>query len=233
MTIVYRLGSKLYLNITNDCSCSCVFCIRNNTDGVGDAASLWLEREPTLEEIKAALIASLSNRDDTHDNASLPHDTLTMGTASSGVSYPSHDIDEIVFCGYGEPMLRADVVIEVAQYIKDNFSSFYRKPAPPVRINTNGLAFLMCPGFDVSRLSVVDTVSISLNADDAEEYQRLARPRYGVGAFDSLLDFAREASAYTSVVFSVVEGTLSAERMENCWRIAGEMGIPLRVRGME
>jgi len=205
MTIVYRLGNKLYLNITNECSCDCVFCLRNTADGVGDAASLWLEREPSLDEIKSAIDAAL----------------------------PADDIDEIVFCGYGEPMVRASVVIEISHYIKSHHSSPCRKPAQKVRINTNGLVFLMCPSFDVGQLSIVDTVSISLNADDGEEYQRTARPRYGAAAFDSLLDFARAAKAYTSVVFSVVEGTLSPARMENCKRIAREMGIPLRIRDME
>jgi len=207
MTIVYRLGNKLYLNITNDCSCDCIFCLRNHTQGVGDAASLWLEREPTLDEIKSALDASFSN-----DN---------------------FDAEEIVFCGYGEPMMRADDVIAVSQYIKNEHSSLYRKPAPLVRINTNGLAFLMCPGFEVERLGVVDTVSISLTADDAEEYQRLAQPRYGEKSFASVLAFAREARAYTRVIFSVVEGTLSNERLENCQQIAKRMGVELRVRGME
>ena len=200
MTIVYQLGSKLYLNITNACPCNCVFCIRNSIDGVGDAASLWLEREPSLEEIKAALDAR------------------------------SFDgIDEIVFCGYGEPMERADDVIAISQYVIS--SSLYEKPA--LRINTNGLVFLMHPEFDVSRLAIVDCISISLNADDPAEYQRLARPRFGAAAFGSLMDFARQAKAYTTVVFSVVGGTLSTDRLENCRRIASEMGVELRVRGRE
>ena len=203
MTIVYRLGNKLYLNITNACPCSCVFCIRNHTDGVGDATSLWLEREPSLDEIKASIDACR----------------------------PFDGIDEIVFCGYGEPMERADVVIEICQYLKT--SSLSGKPALPVRINTNGLVFLMHPGFDVSRLAVADCVSISLNADDSEEYQRQARPKFGEASFGAILDFAREAKAYTSVVFSVVEGTISPERLENCKIIAKEIGVPLRIRGRE
>ena len=197
MTIVYRLGCKIYLNITNACSCSCVFCIRNHTDGVGDAVSLWLEREPSLDEIKAALDVC---------------------------SYD--DIDEIVFCGFGEPMQRVEDVIKISQYIKS-------KPAPPVRVNTNGLVFLMHPGFDVSRLTIVDSVSVSLNADEPAEYQRLSRPKFGEPAFNSLLDFVREAKAYTSVALSVIEGVLNPVRMENCRRIAEKLGVPLRIRGQE
>jgi len=202
MTIVYRLGSKLYINITNKCSCDCVFCLRNTQDGVGDASSLWLEREPSLDEIILALTKAIP---------------------------ANPDIDEIVFCGYGEPMMRADIVIEVSQFIK---ASLNEKPVP-LRLNTNGLAFLMHPGFDVESLAVIDTVSISLNADDAVEYERLARPVYGAVAFESLLSFARQARDYTHVVFSVVEGTINAQRIANCQRIADEMGVTLSVRPAE
>lgn len=215
MTIVYQLGNKLYLNITNSCSCDCVFCIRNHTQGVGDAESLWLEREPNLEEIKTAIDEKFAAILNTNEN--------------SNGSSPSA-IDEIVFCGYGEPMERASDVIAISQYIKNHYSSFYRKPALLVRLNTNGLVFLMHPSFDISQLAIIDTVSISLNADDPEEYQRVSQPRYGEVSYDSLLEFARQAKAYTSVVFSVVDGTISAKRMENCRRIAEDMGIPLRVR---
>ena len=203
MTIAYKLGSKVYLNITNICPCSCVFCLRETQSGVGDAASLWLEREPSIDEIKSTLDA-----------------------------YPFEGINEIVFCGYGEPMERADVVLEVSRYIKLELFAQKNKPAPPVRINTNGLAYLMSPGFDVSRLAVVDTVSISLNADDSAEYMRVARPRFGVQSYDALLNFAKESSAYTNVVFTVVEG-MSQERLENCMRIADDLGVSFRLRPYE
>jgi len=180
-----------------------VFCLRETQNGVGDAASLWLEREPSVDEIKAALDA-----------------------------YHFEGINEIVFCGYGEPMERANVVIEISRYIKDIFRE-KNKPALPVRINTNGLVYLICSGFDVSLLGLVDTVSISLNADDAAEYLRVARPRFGEPSFDALLRFARDAKDYTSVVFSVVEGTMSPERLENCICIANEIGVSFRLRPRE
>ena len=207
MTIVYRLGRRLYLNITNSCSCDCIFCLRSHTDSVGDAPTLWLEHEPAFDEIITALDARLHS-----DN---------------------QPVDEIVFCGFGEPMERADIVIAVGEYIKQNHLSLYGKPAPPVRLNTNGLVFLMHPGFDVRRLSVIDTVSISLNADDSAEYQRLNRPQYGEASFGSMLDFARATVGYTSVMFSVLDGMLSPERLANCRRIARKIGVPLRIRGMD
>ena len=89
MTIFYEFEGKLYANITNKCPCSCVFCIRKNGDSVADNDSLWLEHEPSYEEIIKAF--------DDFDKTGL---------------------HELVFCGYGEPMERADVLLEVAKYVK-------------------------------------------------------------------------------------------------------------------
>ena len=89
MTIFYRLYENMYVNITNKCSCACVFCIRNGAKGVGGSDSLWLEREPDLDEIKAAF------------------DKENLKT-----------VREIVFCGYGEPMERAGDVIELCKYMR-------------------------------------------------------------------------------------------------------------------
>jgi len=194
MTIFYKLGNKLYINITNRCPCDCIFCIRNFTNSVGEADNLWLEREPTLEEIKKAFDAcNLTN------------------------------IDEIVFCGYGEPMERANDVIEIAKYIT-------KKTCLHVRLNTNGLVKLINPDFKIHDLSVISSVSISLNADDAYEYKRLTNTRFGHYAFNSLLDFAKEAQFYTHVILTVVEGTLSPERIQKCYELAKNLNLPLRVR---
>ena len=86
--ILYRYGSRYYINLTNRCPCKCTFCVRNRTDALGDAECLWLDREPTPEEVMAEL-----------RNADL------SGT------------DEVVFCGYGEPTERLDAIIEIADMI--------------------------------------------------------------------------------------------------------------------
>ncbi len=91
MTIFYKFGGKMYVNITNGCPCDCVFCIRKNGDSIEDNDSLWLEREPSFEEICAAF--------DKFDKAG---------------------ISEAVFCGYGEPTVRVETLIKTAEYIKDN-----------------------------------------------------------------------------------------------------------------
>ena len=198
MTLYYRLGPNLYVNVTNLCPCDCVFCIRGRMDGVGTAESLWLIREPTINELVEAYDQSLQQ-----DN---------------------EPIDEIVFCGFGEPLERADVVCELAGYIKSR--SYH-----PVRLNTNGLVKLMNPDFDIKKLSVFDLISISLNADTKEEYLRVTRPRFGIESFDAMLGFAGEMQNHTKVQFTIIE-TLDTWRQKNCRDIADKMGIPLKIRSL-
>ncbi len=90
MCITYIVDGKLYVNVTNRCSNRCDFCIRNNDDGAYGSDSLWLEREPTVEEIKE----SIFSRD------------LT--------AFP-----ELVFCGYGEPSYRLYDIRQVAFAVKE------------------------------------------------------------------------------------------------------------------
>ena len=195
MTIFYRLGNNLYVNITNRCPCSCIFCIRNLTDSVGDAPSLWLEQEPTLDEIKLAF----QDRQDLNE------------------------VNEVVFCGYGEPMARANDIFFLSSFIK-------KMTGLKVRINTNGLVNFLVPDFDVSKLAIVDSISVSLNADDAEEYVRIVRPKFGLESYNGMLKFVTDAKKYTDVTLTVMSD-LGTERIGNCYRIAEELGVPLRIRG--
>ena len=198
MNYYYRLGSNLYVNITNLCHCDCLFCIRGRTNSVGDAESLWLSHEPSLQE----LMDAFDNRKKEHKEA----------------------IGEVVFCGYGEPLERADVACLLARHIKNSFSH-------PIRLNTNGLVGLIEPSFELGRLSVFDRVSISLNADTSEEYLRITRPSFGQGSFEAMLEFAKTVSEITNVQFTVVE-TLEPLRQKRCEGIAEKLGIPLVVRSL-
>ena len=91
MTIVYEVGDKLYINLTNKCPCSCTFCIRQNGDGAYGSDSLWLDHDPSDKEVIEAL---------------------------EKAEYKNYK--EIVFCGYGEPTQRLDTLTAAAKYIKDN-----------------------------------------------------------------------------------------------------------------
>ena len=198
MTLYYRLGANLYVNVTNLCSCDCVFCIRGHTVGVGSADNLWLEREPTVRE----LIEAFDQR-------------IIRG---------SEPINEIVFCGFGEPLEKADIVVELARHIKSKCSHL-------IRLNTNGLVKLINPGFDTINLSVFDSISVSLNAASADEYVKVTRPRFGAESFEAMLSFAREMKSFAKVQFTIVE-TLSEEGQKKCRELADKMGIPLIIRSM-
>ena len=193
MTITYSIGDSLYVNVTNCCLNDCEFCIRRLSDTVGGSGSLWLEREPSREEIFADI----------------------LGRSMSKYS-------EIVFCGYGEPTQRLDDLLWVCAELK-------KTGAPPIRVNTNGQASL-CAGYDTapSFLGLVDVISISLNAPDADEYNKLCKPGYGEKTYEAILDFAKKVKEYVpEVILSVVGGTTDVDA---CRKIADEMGLPLRIR---
>jgi radical SAM enzyme (TIGR04100 family) len=136
--------------------------------------------------------------------------------------------DEVVFCGYGEPTERLDELLAVARWLKERAIS--------VRINTNGLADLIAGEPTAHRLAgLIDTVSISLNTPDAEEYLSLVRPRFGEGSFQAMLDYARDCVRYVpNVVMTVVgEPITSPEKQERCRALCRELGVTLRVRAFE
>ncbi len=195
-TYAYRVGNGIYINLTNRCTNACTFCIRNNDDGAYGSDSLWLEKEPTAEEAFAAV---------------------------KSLYFPA--CTEFVFCGYGEPMMRLEVLLEVARLLKETFRL-------PIRINTNGQAELIC-GQDVTpRLAgLIDSVSISLNTPDAKEYVSLCKPVYGEKAFDALLSFASSCKAHVpDVQMSVVGDFLNKYQLAMCGAIADRCGVKLRVR---
>jgi TatD DNase family protein len=131
--------------------------------------------------------------------------------------------DEVVFCGYGEPLLRWDVVREVARTLKARGAR--------VRVNTNGQPRLFL-GRDIlpEMAGVIDTLSVSLNAPDAAGYEKICRPDAGAAAYDAVKEFIRAARAFVPrVVASVV--ALPGVDVEACRRIAAaELGAEFRVR---
>jgi TatD family-associated radical SAM protein len=132
---------------------------------------------------------------------------------------------EVVFCGFGEPMIRLEELIEIAQEVK--------KKGGKVRINTNGQANLY-HGRNVVPLlkGLVDVISISLNAPTAEQYDAICHSCYGKEAFEGVLQFARECvKVIPTVVLSVVD-VLSPDDIERCRTIAEDIGAQLKVRQM-
>lgn len=92
MVILYEVHKGLYVNMTNRCPCACVFCLRQTKDEMENSGSLWLEREPTVDEV----INEFSKFDMTK-------------------------YDEVVFCGFGEPTERLEDLLKVAEFIKKTY----------------------------------------------------------------------------------------------------------------
>lgn len=131
---------------------------------------------------------------------------------------------EIVFCGYGEPLIRLDLVKDVASWIKSNGGR--------VRINTNGHGNLI-HGRDIlpELQGLVDSISISLDAHDEETYERLCAPAFK-GAFRAVLEFIKESVRYIpDVELSVVD--IEGVDLKKCKEIADSLGVRLRVRGLD
>lgn len=199
MEILYRVHNGLYVNLTNRCSSACTFCLRQTMDHVGESNSLWLEREPTVQEVK---------------------DEFEKWDLSQ--------FSEIVFCGFGEPTCALPVLLEVATWLKARTSL-------PIRVNTNGQGSLIA-GRDISGdlAACVDTVSISLNNPDSEQYQQLVRSKFGDKAFPGMLEFAKSCVARgLHVVMTTVDTTISHEEEERCREICQGIGATYRIRPWE
>jgi TatD DNase family protein len=188
--IAYQIGSRLYLNITNKCSCSCDFCVRKLSPGVA-GYDLRLEKDPTVEEIISAI-------------------------------GDPRVYSEVVFCGYGEPLIRLDAVKAVARWIKNEGGC--------VRVNTNGLANLWHGRNVLPELGgLVDALSVSLNAENAEKYFQICHPVLGIESYSALLDFIKESKKHIpKVQVSVVD--ISEIDVEACGEIAEGLGVGFRVR---
>ena len=135
---------------------------------------------------------------------------------------------EVTFCGYGEPLCALDNLVLAGKYLKSKYRDIN------IRINTNGLGNLI-NGRDVvpEITEFTDTVSISLNAPNAERYNEISRPIYGEKSFGEILRFAKECTEkIPTVKFSVVD-VISPEEIEQCRTLAESMGISLSDRVKE
>jgi len=194
--VVYWLDSGLYLNITNQCSNNCWFCFRNYKQGVG-GFNLKLKKEPTAVEVISQLEKTL----------------------------PLRSWSEVVFCGFGEPTARLDVLLEVASWIRNHHSSL------PIRLDTNGHGYALNRSRDVAqelKAAGVAKTSVSLNGYDDQTYSENCRPKISRG-FESTVEFVRKAKANTlEVEISVVR--LPEIDVQRVKAIADELGVPLRIR---
>ncbi|MEM2947657.1 MAG: TatD family nuclease-associated radical SAM protein [Candidatus Bathyarchaeia archaeon] len=195
-SIVYWLGENLYLNVTNRCSNNCYFCLRNFREGVG-GFNLKLEREPTVKEIIAELENIINWR----------------------------NWREIVFCGFGEPLLRLDCVLEVSRWIRRHYGKIVT-----LRVDTNGQAILYNEGRKVAeelKMAGIDKVSVSLNAHDKEAYNQICKPTFE-NAFESIIEFIKKTKGLLDVEITAIR--IPEVDIQKVEEIARQMGVKFRVR---
>jgi TatD DNase family protein len=206
----YTYGDKrkLYLNATNRCTNRCLFCVRYRTEGLGGAV-LWGGVEPGLDQLKDAV--------------------RRQG--------PFEEIREFIWCGYGEPTFRLDLILTAASWL--------RSGGARIRLNTNGHSCLIHERDVLGELApAIDEVSVSLNAPNCGRYLELCRPdpsffpASGIDtsppelAWESMLDFLSRAPAHIEKVqASVVGFSLTSEEIDSCRLLARSLGIDqFRVR---
>lgn len=192
-----------------------------------------------LYEMDGKLYVNLTNKCPCHCRFCIRENEQGVGSADS--LWHEHDPDlqeilaafeerdlssysELVFCGYGEPLCALDNLLAVCRAVKSRSDI-------PIRLNTNGLGDLIHKRPTAFLLEgLLDSVSVSLNAPSAAQYNDITRPCFGEEAFYSMLHFAEECKRFVPhVQFSVVD-VISKEDIARCRKLADSLQIPLRVR---
>ena len=202
--IVYRFGDNIYLNITNRCPNLCVFCIKTKwkMDFHGNNLNL-AGNEPTATEVLSVLEAEMQKA----------------------------PFKEIVFCGYGEPTMRLDTLLYVAQTLK-GWQAQAKFPPFKIRLNTNGLGNRINHKDIVPLLRrAIDVVNVSVNAENAEKWRQLVRPEEQYqNAYPDVLEFLRACveAHFDEVILSCVDN-VGADTAA-LQKLAKQVGATLYVR---
>lgn len=199
-TLVYSINNEkspetVYVNLTNACTNSCVFCLRSQKDDIC-GAEMW------------------------HD------DKFTLDDVIEQFKKYSPTPKQVVFCGYGEPFLKKDMMKEFAQYLRKNH------PEIKIRVNTNGHANAIYKTNVAEEFKdLLDEASISLNSDNSEQYNEICQPKIE-NAFEEVKKFIAACNEVgIKTVASIVTGFDKREiNIENCEKIAKSLGAEFRNR---
>ena len=200
-TLVYSINNEkspetVYVNLTNSCTNSCIFCLRNQKDDVC-GANMWHDGEYTLDDI--------------------------INQFKSYNPIPK----EVVFCGYGEPFLRREMMKEFCKYLRKYY------PEIKIRVNTNGHANAIYKTNVAEEFKdLIDAVSVSLNASSDSEYDEICKPKIQ-NAYDEVKKFIKACiAAGMDVSTSVVTGFDKIHNIDvdKCEEISKELGAKFRNR---
>ena len=199
-TLVYSINDEkspevVYVNLTNSCTNSCIFCLREQKDDVC-GAEMWHDDNYTLEDI--------INQFKKFDSAK-----------------------EVVFCGYGEPFLRKEMMKEFCKYLRKNY------PYIKILVNTNGHANAIYKTNVANEFKgLIDAVSISLNASNEEQYDEICKPKIS-NAYEEVKKFIKACvDAGMDVSTSIVTGFDKIHYIDakECEKIAKSLGAKFRTR---
>lgn len=200
-TLVYSINEEkspetVYVNLTNACTNSCIFCLREQKDDVC-GSNMWHDDKYTLEDI--------------------------IEQFNKFVPTPK----QVVFCGYGEPFLKKDMMKAFAQYLRKNH------PEIRIRVNTNGHANAIYKTNVAEEFKgLIDSASISLNSSNAEQYNEICNPKIE-NAYEEVKKFIKACSdAGIEVTASVVTGFDKEHEIDvkKCKEIAESLGAKFRDR---
>lgn len=200
-TLVYSITNEktpetVYINLTNACTNSCIFCLREQKNDVC-GAEMWHDDDYKVEDI----IMQFENYKPTPK--------------------------QVVFCGYGEPFLKKDMMKSFAKYLREKY------PEIKIRVNTNGHANAVYKTNVAEEFkNLLDEVSVSLNSDNEAEYDEICKPKIN-NAFDEVKSFISACTnAGIKTTASIVTGFDNIHNInaDNCKRIAIELGADFRNR---
>lgn len=209
---------------------------RITTKNAGDlfGISIWDQSTKIAYRIRNSLYLNITNRCSNHCTFCAKFDDFTVkGHNLMLDSEPSFEevmaaigqpegIDEVVFCGFGESLIRLDLVKQVAGELK--------RRGYCIRINTDGQANQVYGRNILPELAgLVDSVSVSLNAPDAATYIRLCNTPFGEAGFTGVCDFIRMAPAHIPQVIATAV-TVPGVDIEACRTLAESLGAEFRVR---
>ncbi len=187
--LIYQLGNSLYINITNRCNAKCIFCKRLNN--------------LTLNNFNLKLIK--------------PNEP-TAEEYISKIDNPKL-YDEIVFCGFGEPTIRWEVIKQIANYVKSNGGK--------TRLNTNGHGnYINNKNIACEFENLIDTVSISLNSSDRKKYSQIMN--IDEHLFDEMISFTIEAKKHSKVIFTAVD--IDEININETEKFASNLNVEFRKR---
>ena len=193
-TLVYSINNEpnpttVYVNLTNACTNSCVFCLREQKDDVC-GHNMWHDDKYTLDDI----IEQFNSFNPTPKN--------------------------VVFCGYGEPFLKKDMMKSFSQYLRKNYPDIKKKVNT---IETDNTIYKTIVAEEYKEL--LDEASVSLNSDNAQQYNEICNPKID-NAYEAVKSFIKCCTdagikTYASIVTGFDERKINVEKCEKIAKILG------------